>query len=158
MLVGGWVEGGMLVQRGCRAEIERQMFPRLVGIRSEGHLGGAALHILCVVEWWEASDRWNKGWLYWKFCWDTRITCCVWGHVLSSKLTLYHLVLLFHEHPFLVLVVIKFFIEHTNEGVFVCEHISPYFILCITELLNNCLNHFLIELVLWCTIKVLSLK
>ena len=50
MLVGGRIEGGMLVQRSCRAEIEGQMFPRLVGVRPKGHLGGAALHVLCVVE------------------------------------------------------------------------------------------------------------
>ena len=50
VLVGGRVKGGMLVEGGCRAEIEGQMFPGLVGVRSKGHLGGAALHVLCVVE------------------------------------------------------------------------------------------------------------
>ena len=158
MLVGCRVEGGMLVQGGCRAEIEGQMFPRLVSVRSEWHLGRAALHVLCVVEWWKASYGWNKGWLYWKFGRYTRITCCVWGHVLSSELTLYHLVLFFHEHPFLVLVVIKLLIEHTNERIFICEYVAPNLIFCVAELLNNSLNNFLIELFLWSSVKILSLK
>ena len=50
MLVGGRIERGMLVQGSCRAEIEGQMFPRFVSVRSKRHLGGAALHVLCVVE------------------------------------------------------------------------------------------------------------
>ena len=61
-------------------------------------------------------------------------------------MSLHHLVLLFHQHPLLILVVQQLLVQHPNEGVLVRENVPPDLVFGVAQLLDNCLDDFLIEL------------
>ena len=79
---------------------------------------------------------------------DVVFACCVLAQV-QLQLPLHELLILpFHDHFSVILVVHQLLIQHPYEGVLICGDVFSNLLLSIAQLLNNGLHDLLIKAVI----------